>query len=297
MNQLPGNRPGGASSSTKSAHILGGKVIKKPASMIGLQQGQMAWDPFADAILRQILRATTSAPASDLFECTLKGPVLTFHDSMWVALGGAEGSLSWPLWEALAFSPGETLDLSVIKKSCRIYLMLAYREKEYPGKNTLAAWRLKPESRLRANKSHVLEILTPESDGEITPGTNHEPQELRHNFIMSPASDRRGMRLSRASGDGNSLGDNQHGGAEIAPEPLSYGCIQLPPSGQPIIMGPASPKTGGYLRIGKVARPSLRHLAWLLPGDPVTFATTTRRSSIEQMISLEEALARDIVPC
>lgn len=57
--------------------------------------------------------------------------------------------------------------------------------------------------------------------------------------------------------------------AELPPEGLIQGAIQVPPDGQPIIMGPDHPTTGGYPVIAVVAPADCAHCAQLVPGDSV----------------------------
>ena len=78
---------------------------------------------------------------------------------------------------------------------------------------------------------------------------------------------------------------------------MTYGAIQLPPSGDPVIVGPDGPITGGYRRVGTVSFGSLRNLAWLAPGDRVQFREISREDALKQAARLEEALARDMLPC
>ena len=58
---------------------------------------------------------------------------------------------------------------------------------------------------------------------------------------------------------------------ELPPEPTLPGAIQVPPSGQPIVLGPDSPVTGGYPVIAVVGTADLPRLGQLRPGDDVRF--------------------------
>ena len=64
-------------------------------------------------------------------------------------------------------------------------------------------------------------------------------------FRISPTSDRVGTRLT-----GRSISS----GARGASAPMVRGAIQLPPSGEPIVLGPDHPTTGGYPVLGVVIR-------------------------------------------
>jgi biotin-dependent carboxylase-like uncharacterized protein len=84
-------------------------------------------------------------------------------------------------------------------------------------------------------------------------------------FTVTEASNRVGVRLS-----GRRLRRVRDG--ELASEPLQRGAIQVPPSGQPIIMGPDHPTTGGYPVIATVISDDWPRCAQLRPGDEVRFA-------------------------
>lgn len=80
---------------------------------------------------------------------------------------------------------------------------------------------------------------------------------------VSDAVDRTGLRLTGAP--------VPRLVAEAAPEGVLSGCVQVPPSGAPIVLLADRPLTGGYPVLGVVAADDLRQLAQLLPGDPVRF--------------------------
>lgn len=82
---------------------------------------------------------------------------------------------------------------------------------------------------------------------------------------VQPTSDRVGIRLS-----GPVLPRTKdRTGAELPPEGLVQGAIQVPPDGQPIIMGPDHPTTGGYPVIAVLAPPDRSRCAQLVPGESV----------------------------
>ncbi|MBL8718196.1 MAG: allophanate hydrolase subunit 2 family protein [Myxococcales bacterium] len=76
-------------------------------------------------------------------------------------------------------------------------------------------------------------------------------------FVVDPRSDRVGTRLSGAT---------LTGGGEVRSSPLVPGAIQLPPDGQPIVIGPDGPTTGGYRVLGVLDRAMRDRLARLRPG-------------------------------
>jgi KipI family sensor histidine kinase inhibitor len=91
-------------------------------------------------------------------------------------------------------------------------------------------------------------------------------------FRVSSTSDRRGIRLE---------GGPVHARApEIPPEATALGTIQVPPDGQPILLGPDRPVTGGYARLATVISADWPRIAQAPPGRTVRFAA----------VSLSEAL-------
>lgn len=84
-------------------------------------------------------------------------------------------------------------------------------------------------------------------------------------FRVSPASNRIGLRL-----DGPTLARARVD--ELRSEGVVTGAIQVPPSGQPIILLNDHPTTGGYPVIAVVRRDALSRLAQLRPGGELRFA-------------------------
>jgi biotin-dependent carboxylase-like uncharacterized protein len=84
-------------------------------------------------------------------------------------------------------------------------------------------------------------------------------------FRVAAASDRRGLRLSGPA--------VAHARAELPSQGVLPGAVQVPPDGQPIILGWDGPVTGGYPVIAGVISADLPRLAQLRPGDQVRFAT------------------------
>ena len=62
-------------------------------------------------------------------------------------------------------------------------------------------------------------------------------------------------------------------------EAVSFGTIQVPPDGNPIILMADCQTTGGYPKIAQVASVDLPRLAQMMPGQTVRF----------ELISLDEA--------
>jgi len=83
---------------------------------------------------------------------------------------------------------------------------------------------------------------------------------LNAGYDLTPQSDRMGYRLS-----GPIIHHRTH--ADLVSQGMAMGEIQVPADGQPIVMMPDHPTTGGYACIGTVARVDLPLLAQAQPGE------------------------------
>jgi antagonist of KipI len=103
-------------------------------------------------------------------------------------------------------------------------------------------------------------------EGEHAPLLTAESAEQMWNgeFRVGVQSDRMGYRLE---GPSLALGAPR----ELLSEAVSFGTMQLPPGGNPIVLMADRQTTGGYPRIGEVASVDLPLLAQLKPGDKLRF--------------------------
>ncbi len=94
-------------------------------------------------------------------------------------------------------------------------------------------------------------------------------------------------------------------GVEPVSEGVVTGALQVPPSGQPIALGPDRQTMGGYAKLAVVVSADLRHLAQLRDGDAVRFVaadlTMAHAARSQAHAELEAALAaihfaHDVLP-
>ncbi|MDQ1315189.1 MAG: hypothetical protein QG662_1298 [Pseudomonadota bacterium] len=230
-------------------------------------------------------------------EMTLTGPSLRFPEGGVVALTGAHfeatsGSGTAVAWnETLVLAAGETLSLGRALAGCRCWMAFrgglalprvmnsrstflpagfgGLRGRALRTGDMLAVGAITGEvRRLRAQP-------LPDARGaslRVVAG----PQSARFDdsglaafftgrFRVSGASDRRGLRLS-----GPVL---SHARIDLPSQGVLPGAVQVPPDGQPIILGWDGPVTGGYPVIAGVVAADWPRLAQLRPGDEVSFAT------------------------
>ena len=102
---------------------------------------------------------------------------------------------------------------------------------------------------------------------------------FRSGYTITAQSDRMGYRLS-----GTPL-PYKDSSLEMISEPVTFGSIQVPADGNPIILMADRQTTGGYAKIGQVIQADLSRLAQMKPGQTIYFQPGTRTQA-------EEALAR-----
>jgi biotin-dependent carboxylase-like uncharacterized protein len=113
---------------------------------------------------------------------------------------------------------------------------------------------------------------------KVVPGPRDDwfvdPDELTHgSWIVSDRSDRVGTRLS---GKPLELRDPAR---QLPSEGVIRGAIQVPPGGQPVILGPDHPVTGGYPVIGVITDQDVDLAAQVRPGQTVRFRWSRPRLS------------------
>jgi antagonist of KipI len=106
---------------------------------------------------------------------------------------------------------------------------------------------------------------------------------VRARYTVSPQSNRMGYRL-----DGPALG--HVGAADILSEAMPIGAVQVPASGQPILLMAERQTTGGYATIANVITADLPLAGQLAPGDWISFAPVTIAEAIAALRDLEAAL-------
>jgi antagonist of KipI len=79
---------------------------------------------------------------------------------------------------------------------------------------------------------------------------------------------------------------------ELVSEAVTFGTLQLPPSGGPIALMAEHPTTGGYPQIGQVAAVDLPRLAQRRPGESLRFAEIGLDEAQTRYLERERELAR-----
>jgi antagonist of KipI len=143
-------------------------------------------------------------------------------------------------------------------------------------------WSVKANSAFLAHNHHRIRFV---------PGRHWERfgEDVRHQFCNTEFrigldSDRMGYRL-----EGLALAPDPP--IEIQSEAVTFGSIQIPPDGRPIVLMANRQTVGGYPRMGEVASVDLPLLAQLPPRDTVRFEPITLESSQKLYLQRERGLA------
>ena len=106
---------------------------------------------------------------------------------------------------------------------------------------------------------------------------------LREKFFVSPQSNRMGYRL-----EGPALAHVS--GADMLSEAMPIGAIQVPASGQPILLMAERQTTGGYPTIANVITADLPIAGQLAPGDWIAFDHVSHADAVAALRARESAL-------
>ena len=107
---------------------------------------------------------------------------------------------------------------------------------------------------------------------------------LTSRFVITPQSNRMGYRL-----EGPAL--THVGTADILSDATPIGSLQVPSSGQPILLMADRQTTGGYPKIATVVTADLPLAGQLAPGDWIEFEGVTRAAALAALELQEQRLA------
>jgi biotin-dependent carboxylase-like uncharacterized protein len=238
-----------------------------------------AVDPHALALGNRLVGNDAGAAA---LEATLSGPRLRFRAAALVAVTGAETEASNQSFEVGA---GEVLELGRFLSGVRAYVSVRGGIDVEPVLGSRSTDLLSGLGPPPLKDGDVLLIgpeptTKPEFDVEpppplpaepilrLLPGPRDDwfaPTALAGPWRVSPSSNRVGVRL-----EGPRIERVRH--EELLSEGVVTGALQVPPSGQPILLLNDHPTTGGYPVLGVVHAGDLPLVGQLRPGQRLSFA-------------------------
>lgn len=233
-------------------------------------------------------RIVGNDPDAAGIEMTMRGATLRFNVEATIALTGApfEANLDIqpvPYWQAQAVKPGQQLRIYSSSLGIRCYLTVAgglrgpvnvpLRATDRLSFGATQRWprAVPPEWLPKLGEQPVLLRITPSTQIDRFWAATRGLLTLSE-YEVSADSNRRGIRL-----EGPKLQAANH--AELITEGVPLGAIQVPASGQPIILFVDQQTTGGYAKIATVISRDLHKLGQLRPRDRVRF----------EFVTLEEA--------
>lgn len=252
-----------------------------------------------------------------VLEATVTGPELVCHAGATVAITGGDFSPCanghpMPTNQAITLAPGARLSFGVRRKGARAYIAFAggvqvakwlgSRATHVPSAGTGSPAR--PLARGdwvglgRSSVSRPARVGGPCEElgtGRVTlrvlpgPQYDHFPQAavrglIQARFVVSSSSNRMGYQL-----DGQPLPAPP---GDMISDATFFGAIQVPPSGQPILLMADRQTTGGYPQLAIVIRADLPLAGQLAPGDGVQFEWTTLDVALSTLAARERQLTR-----
>ena len=305
------------------------RVVRPGASTTVQDLGRPGWGasgvPPSGAMDEISFRAANLLAGNDedaaALEITIVGPELLFSEEHLCALAGAsaeariDGELV-PSARSFVVPAGATLSIGTARSGVRCYLAVAggidvpvvlgsrstfvtagfggLAGRALKAGDVLGIDAVTAPNRDRAIASAAL----PETARETILRVVRGPQEdaftgdgidafYSSSYRVSPRSDRAGVRL-----EGAPIGIAA--GADLDPEGVVTGSVQVPGDGMPIVLGPDRPATGGYVKIATVISADLPVLAQARPGDTLRFEAVgvedARAARRERLRALYDAI-------
>lgn len=258
-------------------------------------------------------------------EFTLVGPTLRFERATLIALTGGtcDARVDQQMldgWRACIVPAGSVLALGGMRRGCRGYLavhggfdvppilgsrstdlharlgacdgralqagdVIATGAKAWPGagrERRCLPWSLDPRPWLD-DAERPLALLRGHHFNQLDDASQRALFQAA--FNVSKDSNRTASRL-----DGARLA--LQAPLELISEATLPGTVQLPPSGQPIVLQAEAPVTGGYPRIGQLAAVDLPRLAQRRPSDAVCFRESTLDEAMRRLSERQRRLQR-----
>jgi antagonist of KipI len=265
-----------------------------------------------------------NSPGTAGLEMTLVGGTFLFPEGGTVALAGSDfgatlDGVAVEMWTLLEVRPGQALQVGATRSGSRCYLCVrggiaveaflgsasthvlsglgGFKGRALQKGDVLAVgvqWR---GSRPKSLSAAALAMLAPRTILRVTPG----PQ--LHWFDM-PAQELFEEGVYRVTEEANRMGLRLAGpaitranGRELISEGVALGAVQIPESGQPIILFVEQQTAGGYPKIANVISADFHSLGQLRPRDEVRFEMVSfemaQRLFIEQeaLLDSEELFA------
>jgi antagonist of KipI len=248
-------------------------------------------------------------------EVTLLGPELQFGDAATVAIAGAEFDVSvdggpFPFHTSMRVASGSVLKFGSRRRGARAYLAVAGGVSVPPVLGSRATHLASRTGGCEGRALKPGDVLSTGQAAEsrgATPARLPLPERVAGIRVLAgPHNERFGVgalsRLAeiefRVSAQSNRVGYRLEGarvGEDRVREglisiPMPAGALQVPPSGEPILLMADRGTTGGYPVIAVAITADLPIAGQLAPGDALRFIPCTREAALEALHARESAL-------
>lgn len=245
-----------------------------------------------------------------VLETTLKGVQVEFLQNTAVAITGGNCDVTLngtkiELWQSYFVNRGDILKMGICRSGLRNYLAFSggidvpvvmnskstnlkakvggFKGRKLMTGDILSVGVSSLESPLTLNKHYIptyskdikVGVILGQQDDHFTEAGIKTF--LNETYTVTQESDRMGIRLSSVSG----ATIEHKNGADIISDGITFGAIQVPGSGQPIVMMADRQTTGGYTKIGNVISSDLAKLAQATPGTKVKFVEYTLEQAVQ----------------
>jgi antagonist of KipI len=300
--------------------------VRKPGLLTTLQElgrpnAVSAGVPPGGAMDRFAHRAANLLVGNDegaaTLECTLSGPHLVATHSCLVAISGADldpriNGAPAPMWTGVFLSEGDELTFNGRRSGGRAYIALAGGIAGDRWLGSLSTYLLVERGGMRGRRLLAGDVIAAAGDPSTpTVSGRHLPQHLRPAYDDHALPTIPGPHFKRLDADGRKalFGSTLHvsrdsdrmgyrleglaldaSGEELLSFGLTAGAIQVPRSGQPILLMADHQTAGGYPVVAVLAGAALPVAAQMLPGDELSFAEVSIDAALRMRKSQRVAL-------
>lgn len=284
----------------------------------GFQQYGIIVGGVMDATSYRIGEILLQQEPSAVIEFTLIGPTVKFNCDTVFCLTGANfhpllNDKPCPMWKPLFAEKGSLLKLSSCQEGARGYLHIkggiqvekvldsysTYLRAQFGGFNGRplqkgdelpilpstfnhkGQWAVHPKDWISTDQDVTIRIVKGTEYDKFTEDSRKKLVES--SFIISKDADRMGYRLK-----GERLFTIEK--FDLLSEAVTFGTIQVPSSGHPIILMADRQTTGGYPKIAQVITTDLPKLAQLQPFAKVRFQLVSLKEAQRLIVQQENAL-------
>ncbi|MEK4384551.1 biotin-dependent carboxyltransferase family protein [Solibacillus sp. FSL W7-1464] len=298
------------------------KVIKpglfstiQDAGRTGYQQYGVIVSGAMDSVAFRIGNALLKQHNRAAIEMTLVGGIFEFQIPTAIVLAGGQmqatvNEVPVPMYKVISIEQGDILKCGTIHNGARSYLCIAggFSVEEILGSRSTyikAAFGGFHGRTLQANDSipytgtaspyHTYQVISDrfyeQKPIRLLKGTewehfSHLMQQrfIEQHYMISLEADRMGYRL-----EGQTVISLEKP-FNLLSEAVTFGTVQLPPSGQPILLMADRQTTGGYPKIAQIITADLHKVAQLGPKQPLHFELVTIEQAEQAYFQLEQRL-------